>query len=125
VFEVKRAGGPPVVGRVVSTSAVVGPTHGCLLVYLFREGAAKTDLLLPPIVTTRAPWARGYFVFVRSAPLLPGDYFERHVFRDDRGRLYDEEGRPLEAAKPGEPVGEWRLFDVDGIEAALAAELSR
>ncbi len=132
VFEVRRGEGDSgLVGRVVSTSAVVGPTHGCVLVYLQRDAApagrspAGPALLVPPLLTTRAPWARGYFVHVRSAPLLPGDYLERHVFRDARGRLYDEEGRPVAAAAPGEPVGEWRLLDVEGIEGAVAAELSR
>jgi hypothetical protein len=127
VFEVKRASeGRTLLGRVVSTSAVVGPTHGCLLVYVYRDapGPVKDGLLLPPIVTARAPWSRGYFVHLRSVPLMPGDYFERHVFRDAGGRLYDEEGRPVEAAQRGEPVGEWKIFDVDAIEATIAAALA-
>jgi hypothetical protein len=147
-----------VVGRVVSTSAIVGPTHGCMLVYLYRgapdggreprrssaplsgeraeprpclaplsgeraEPDLRACLLLPPILTLRAPWARGYFVHEGTAPLMPGDYFERHAFRDAQGRLVDEEARPLGAADPGVPVGEWRLYDVDAIEASLRAAL--
>jgi hypothetical protein len=145
VFDVERAsGGARVAGRVVSTSAIVGPTHGCILVYLYRDGApvrgdvrrpdrregadANTDatrehLLVPPILTLRAPWARGYFVHKGTAPLLPGDFFERHAFRDAQGRLVDEEARPLAVAESGVPIGEWRLFDVDAIEAALRAAL--
>jgi ribosomal protein S18 acetylase RimI-like enzyme len=127
VFAVSRADGEAILGRVVSTSAIVGPTHGCVLAYLYRDVPRPTrgDLLLPPVLTTRAPWSRGYFTHVRSAPLLPGDYFERHVFRDAKGQLVDEEARPVDAAEPGELVGEWRLLDVGAIDAAIDAALAK
>ncbi|HEY3820842.1 MAG TPA: GNAT family N-acetyltransferase [Polyangiaceae bacterium] len=129
VFAVRRGeGAEELRGCVVSTSAIVGPTHGCIVVYLFRDDAPRPrrdHLLVPPLLTTRGAWSRGYFVHLRSEPLLPGDYFERHVFCDARGRLYDEEARPVDAAAPGEPVGEWRLFEVEEIEAAVAAALAK
>jgi hypothetical protein len=124
VFAVRASHADGLLGRVVSTSAIVGPTHGCNLVYIYRAGAdlSRDRLLVPPMMTTRAPWSRAYFDFVRSEPLLPGDFFERHCFRDARGRLYDEESRPLEAAF--EPVGEWRLYEqVEAIEEAIARAL--
>ncbi len=130
VFALRRGGGgggAELLGRVVSTSAIVGPTHGCVVVYVYRGDAPRPrrdDLLLSPILTTRAPWSRGYFAHLRSEPLLPGDYFERHVFRDAQGRFYDEEARPLDAPEPGEAVGEWRLFEVEAIETAVAAALA-
>jgi hypothetical protein len=95
------------------------------LVYVYRAGTtlARGDLLFPPMMTTRAPWSRRYFEYVRSEPLLPDDYFERHCFRDARGRLYDEKSRPLEA--PVDPVGQWRLYeDVEAIEEAIADALT-
>src|ERR1700724_3239815 len=116
VFAVRRGDDEELLGRVVSTSAVVGPTHGCLVVYLYRDDVPRPKrdrLLVPPSVTTRGPWSRGYFVHLRSEPLLPGDYFERHVFHDARGRFYDEEARPVDAPAAGEAVGEWRLFDAE------------
>jgi hypothetical protein len=123
VFEVPRARSP-VLGRVVSTSAVVGPTHGCILVYLYGDATkpARDALLSPPMITTRAPWSRGTFRHLRSEPLLPGQYFEVHCFRDLRGDIYDEEGRPLESA--AEPVGEYRLWQPDAIEAVIAKLLT-
>jgi hypothetical protein len=111
-------------GRVVSTDAIVGPTHGCALVYVYRPGGdlSRGRLLVAPMITTRAPWSHGYFEFVRSEPLLPGDFFERHCFRDARGSFLDEESRPLAALT--EPVGEWRLFDrIDVIDEAIARAL--
>jgi hypothetical protein len=122
VFAVRRpVSAEGLLGRVVSTSAIVGPTHGCNLVYLYRLGStfSRDELLLPPMMTTRAPWSRRYFDFVRSEPLLPGDFFEQHCFRDARGRLFDEKSRPLES--PVVPVGPWRLYEeVEAIEAAIA-----
>ena len=112
-------------GRVVSTTAIVGPTHGCNLVYLYRPGSglSRDELLVPPMMTTRAPWSRRLFDFVRSEPLLPGDFFERHCFRDDEGRLFDEDSRPMEA--PIDPVGPWRLCEVEAIEAAIAVGIDK
>lgn len=128
VFALRRGETGDLLGRVVSTSAIVGPTHGCIVVYVYRDDAPRPrreDLLLPPILTTRGAWSRGYFAHLRSEPLLPGDYFERHVFRDAQGRFYDEEARPLDAPEPGEMVGEWRLLEVEAIEAAVAEALAR
>ena len=127
-FEVHRppagSGGSPLLGRVVSTSAVAGPTHGCILVYVYRKASrpSRDDLLLPPLLTTRAPWLRGYFVHARSEPLLQGDFFERHAFRDPRGRFVDEDGRPTD--DPSRPCTESKIFDVAAIEEAIASALA-
>jgi hypothetical protein len=75
------------------------------------------------MMTTRAPWSRRYFEFVRSQPLLPGDFYERHCFRDSEGRLFDEDGRPIDA--PIDPVGPWRLYEVEAIEAAIAVGIDK
>lgn len=114
VFEVRG-----LLGRVVSTEAIVGPTHGCILVYVYAGKELSRDaLLVPPMLTTRAPWSRGLFATVRNEPLLPGSFFDRHCFRDG-ARFVDEEGRPVK--DPAEPIGEYRLLDVDAIERTLAA----
>ena len=118
VFAVR---GRKLLGRVVSTDGAVGPTHGCVLVYVYRDPAMSRDaLLVPPMLTTRAPFHRGLFEHRGSKPLMPQDYFERHAFRDASGRLYDEQERPLGDA-PGVPVGEHRLFDVDAVTDAIAS----
>ena len=109
--------GRRLVGRVVSTEAIVGPTHGCVLVHLYADGRLSPDaLLVPPLLTTRAPWSHGLFEHLRSEPWRthPG----RHCFQDASGRFVDELGRPL--AAPFAPVGEYRLHGVDAIEELLA-----
>ena len=119
VFSVR---GRDLLGRVVSTSAVVGPTHGCALVYVYRDATLSREaLLVPPMLMTRAPWYRGLFEHRESRPLMPGDYFEQHAFRDVKGLLYDEEERPLDEAPPGVPVGEHRLLDVEAVADAIEA----
>lgn len=116
VFTVR---GRRLAGRVISTTAVVGPTHGCVLVYLYADARLSRDaLLVPPMLTTRAPWSRGLFVPLRSEPLLPGAALEHHGFRDARGELLDEQGRPSKGATG--PVGDYRLWEVEAIESALA-----
>jgi hypothetical protein len=129
VFAVRSRWAEGLLGRVVSTGGVVGPTHGCNLVYVYRAGPSsarlsRDRLLAPPMMTTRTPWSRKYFEFVESVPLLPGDYFERHCFRDAHGSLYDEESRPL--ATPSEPIGEWRLFEeVEALEEVIGRSVGR
>jgi len=127
-FDVHRpaagSAGPPLLGRVVSTSAVAGPTHGCILVYVYRSvlRPSHDDLLVPPLLTTRAPWFRGYFVHARSEPLLQGDFFARHAFRDSHGGFVDEDGRPTD--DPARPCAESKIFDVAAIESAIVSALA-
>jgi hypothetical protein len=122
VGELFAVRGRKLLGRVVSTSAVVGPTHGCALVYLYRDATLSREaLLVPPLLTTRAPWYRGLFEAREHRPLMPRDYFVQHVFRDAGGRLFDEEERPLDIAPVGVPVGEHRLLDVEAVTEAIAA----
>ena len=112
--------GRRLVGRVVSTSAVVGPTHGCILVYVYADARLSRDaLLVPPLLTTRAPFSHGLFEPLRSEALSPGQVLARHAFRDAAGHLLDEEGRPLKAEGGAEVVGEYRLLSVEAVEALL------
>ncbi len=121
--------GRRLVGRVISTSAVVGPTHGCILVYVYADARLSRDaLLLPPLLTTRAPFSHGLFEPLRSEALSPGHVLPRHAFRDAAGHVLDEEGRPLPAEAKGgvggkgevDVEGEYRLLSVEAVEALLA-----
>jgi len=113
--------GRRLVGRVISTSAVVGPTHGCILVYVYADARLSRDaLLVPPLLTTRAPFSHGLFEPLRGESLLPGHVLPRHAFRDAAGHLLDDEGRPVKAGEGGAPVvGEYRLLSVEAVEAQL------
>jgi hypothetical protein len=113
--------GRQLAGRVVSTHAVVGPTHGCILVYVYADARLSRDaLLVPPLLTTRAPFSHGLFEPLRSETLLPGHVRAGHVFRDGAGHLLDEEGRPVKGEVGAREVGEYRLLSVEALESLLA-----
>jgi len=65
-------------GRVVRTDAKLLPIRDCILIYIYSVGASsklpvpllsKDALLVPPILTSRAPWLMGYFETLENEPL--------------------------------------------------------
>jgi hypothetical protein len=106
-------------GRVVSTSATIGPMHDVILIYIYRIKSREStppqpnelrmdNLLLPPLMTNRLPWSRGYFMRVGNGPAGDAGLLTRHCFFSaTRDRYYDEFGEELPGPIP--PVGEWGL----------------
>ena len=87
-----------------------------MLIDIYRvRAAAKTpvpellrgQLLVPPVMTNKQPWTKGYFEHVTNRPLSSMDRLPQRCFRDSRGWYFDHVGRRLEA--PAEPVGQWGL----------------
>jgi hypothetical protein len=80
-------------GRVVTTSAKIGPDYpGFNLLYFysgFYEQIADIDpaalrpddLLILPAITNNQGWLRGYFETVVNVPLSPSDVLPVHHFR--------------------------------------------
>jgi hypothetical protein len=136
IFVLRPLQGPYLYGRVISTEANPLGVGGALLVYIYRaRSPAKLpvpelsphDLLVPPIMTNRQPWSKGYFEIVERRPLRPEDRLARHCFRDDvRGGYRDEMGTRVEHAV--EPVGEFGLHSFrtidDEVSKALGLPLS-
>lgn len=105
-------------GRVISNEARAGWFDGSILSYVFRTQSESMDLpdrevlrtdnlLLPPLMTNRLPWSRGYLQTVGHLAIAPGDVLPRHCFRDTSGAYYDEFGNQLETVI--EPCGDWGL----------------
>lgn len=117
-------------GRVISTEAVIGPMNGCILICVYRSRTAtlqppdsselgKTYLLVPPMMTNRLPWSRGYFMTIAQSP--PGEYevLDRHCFwSQNRGRHYDEHRNELSTVV--RPVGEYALKSFRTIDDAIS-----
>ena len=80
-----------------------------------------SDLLLPPLLTNRLPWSRGYFETIDHSELEDSDVLPAHSFRDSRGRFLDENSRELPG--PVDPVGEWGLHSYRTIDDAVADAL--
>ena len=93
-------------GRVITDEASAGGGSRLLLNYLYNVSSDRrtppTDelthdrLLVPPLMTNRLLWSRGYFETVASKELRASDVLARHVFcyRRPGGIVYfDEFGR--------------------------------
>ena len=91
-----------------------------------RAHLSPSALLVPPMMTNRLPWSRGYFQTVAQWPLKPGDTLAQHCFLSPlRGRYFDETYNELPG--PVEPVGalvldSYRTID-DVISEALGVDL--
>ncbi len=125
-----------VFGRVVNPDAIVGRVSGMVLIYIYRGHSSKLELpdaaltttdnlLLPPIMTNRLPWSRGYFQTIGHRELTADQVLPAHSFRSSSGKLYDEHGQEL--AEPIEPVGDrgvhsYRTID-DLVSGALGIPL--
>lgn len=124
-------------GRVISTTAKwtrasgAGPAN---LIYLFRERSNSKQcpdrselrpdrLLVPPIMTNRLPWSRGYFETLVHVPLERDDVLSQHCFRFPMARIryFDDFGNELPSAV--EPVGEYALHSFRTIDDEISDAL--
>ena len=103
-------------GRVISVDANPLGVGGALLIYVYSARSpdktripelSRDQLLIPPMMTNKQPWTRGYFELVEHRPLTSKDRLPQHSFKDSRGRYFDEAGNRL--LGPVEPVGQWAL----------------
>lgn len=117
-------------GRVIDTDANPLGVGGATLIYVYRaRGVRKTpvpellrgQLLVPPMMTNRQLWTRGYFEQLENRPLSDFDRLSRHCFKDSRGWYFDERGKRLDA--PLEPVGQWGLHSYRTIDDEISRAL--
>lgn len=131
VFALKPPGDAFYFGRVIDTDArPLRSIGGGILIYIY-SGSAKVrvaperlsplELLVPPIMTNRLAWSRGYFETIEHRPIREGDVLDAHCFRDSYGRLWDERGTPL--AEAVEPVGDAGLHSLRTIDDAISRAL--
>jgi hypothetical protein len=132
IFSLEPPDGRFLFGRVVSTDGVIGPMKGCILIYIYdvradtKQAPAelhRDHLLIPPQMTNRLPWSRGYFEFLENRELLDVDTFAPHCFEDNRNppRYFDADGTQL--AAPVEPVAEWGLQSFRTIDDQVSRAL--
>ena len=135
IFVMQPPDGQFLFGRVVDTNADPLGVGGAVLIYVYRVRAtAKTpvpellrgQLLVPPMMTNKQPWTKGYFEHVENRPLSVMDRLPQHCFKDSRGWYFDQVGTRL--AGPVEPVGQWGLHSFrtidDEVSKALGIPLS-
>jgi hypothetical protein len=114
IFAFRVRGHPYRFGRVIRTDAKAGPFDKLVLIYLYAPTSPERDkipelrvdnLLVPPLLTNRLPWSRGYFVAVDNRQLSDADVLAVHCFEDSRGNLYDEMSNEIDHRV--EPMGEF------------------
>ena len=129
VFVLHPDSRPYLFGRVIRTNATIGPIEG-ILIYIYKTPSSdplhvptlrRDDLLIPPVITNRLPWSRGYFQTVLSAPLTRWDTLTVHCFKDIRGYYFDDSGHRLSG--PIEPVGQYGLHSFRTIDDAVSDAL--
>jgi hypothetical protein len=131
IFVMQPPDGEFLFGRVISTDATPLGVGGAILIYIYRSRSHdKTrvpellvgQLLVPPMMTNKLPWSKGYFEFVENRPLAALDVLPQHCFKDDvRGGYRDEHGNRLQEAVP--PVGDWGLHSYRTIDDEVSKAL--
>ena len=119
-------------GRVVRTDGTVGGGwNQAILIYIYNAIADdknnipdldKSNLLVPPILTNKVPWLRGYFETVAHRPLVDEEVFHPHCFYSYSScRYFDEYGQELPYRV--EPCGERGLHSFRTIDDAVSKAL--
>jgi hypothetical protein len=131
IFAMLPPDGQYLYGRVVDTDANPLGVGGAILIYIYRARSqdkspvpelTRDALLLPPLMTNRLPWSRGYFEHLEHIALEPADRLPQHCFKDCVRKTYrDEHGNRLK--KPSGPVGEWGLHSYRTIDDEISKAL--
>lgn len=124
-------------GRVIRDDATWTLAEGAgpaVLIYIYkvraselampsREELRPARLLLPPMMTNRLPWTRGYFATVDHLLLDEADVLSQHCFLSaSRGIYLDADGHVLDS--PSQPVGDFGLHSFHTIDDAISDALS-
>ena len=117
-------------GRVININAKIGPMENCILIYIYNVLTVRklpipelttVHLLVPPIMTNRLPWTRGYFEHLTHAILTSESLLAKHCFRSSGNQYFDEYSNKL--SKPSSPVGVWGLDSYRTIDDAISEAL--
>ena len=133
VFALQMLDGLFSFGRLVNTDVNAGMGPGAQLIYVFEYRSESKDLphrselrserlLLPPLMTNRLPWSRGYFETIAELPFEDGEILKQHCFRDSVfDRYRDEQGNELPG--PVQPIGSYGLDSFRTIDDAVSRAL--
>ena len=130
VFVYRPIGHPLYFGRVISLDADIRGMPA-ILIYLYSTASENSEsipplrpgeLLVPPILTNRLAWTRGYFRTLKNVPLTKWDVLPAHAFRTTMPPfLVDERGNPIRQAV--EPIGQYGLDSILTIDDLVSDAL--
>ena len=133
IFVMQPPDGAYLFGRVIDTDANPLGIGGAILIYIYQARSktkediprlSPSDLLVPPMMTNKQPWTRGYFETLTTRPLSTGDKLQQHCFVrswTSPKQYFDERGKPVPG--PVEPVGDWGLHGYRTIDDAVSKVL--
>ena len=133
LFRMRLPDGTYLFGRVVDTNANAGGFPNAVLLYVYSHRSATPEppgpallrphsLLIPPVMTNRLPWSKGYFETIVNLPLEPGEKLPQHCFESfGMQRYFDERGRELKGRV--EPCGQFGLHSYRTIDDAISETL--
>lgn len=115
-------------GRVIRTDCNLDGMSDTILIYIYARFdprphqdvlLGKAGLLLPPMLTNRLAWTRGYFQPLAARPQQPGATLRVNCFWDDVNECYvNEDGKPLK--RRSEPCGFYALNSFRTIDRAIS-----
>ena len=118
-------------GRVINTNANPLGVGEAILIYIYDIQMntpypipcfIDSKLLVPPMMTNRLPWTKGYFMHLEHRILEKKETLGQHCFFDDIRNCYrDEYGNKIK--KCIEPVGVWGLDSYRTIDDAISEAL--
>lgn len=121
-------------GLVVNTQAHSEPATGLLLLYFSKVTSPKDDeppiaveefknnLIIPPVITNRQGWLRGYYKTVRNVTLKEEGILHQHCFEDSLTGLYSNEFDKT-LPKRTEPCGLRGVSSFPGIAEFIESQL--
>lgn len=134
VFALLPPTGRYLFGRVIRTDADVFGMRRLVLIYIYAAASGSMEsvpelgldrLLLPPMMTNRLPWSRGYFRHLYQEKLRESDVLSPHRFRSPApelgDELFDEYSRPV-GPGPG-PIGVHAVDSFRTIDDAISDAL--
>ncbi len=131
IFVMRPPDGQYLYGRVIDTNAKPFTVDfRAVLIYIYRARSSvmtpvpellRGQLLIPPKMTNRLPWSRGYFQHLENRPLSAMDRLPQHCFKDSLGGYRDQAGNAVPG--PVEPVGLFALSSYRTIDDAISEAL--
>jgi len=118
-------------GRVININANPLGVGEAILIYIYDIQMntpypipcfIDSKLLVPPMMTNRLPWTKGYFMHLEHRILEKKETLGQHCFLDNIRNCYrDEYGNKIK--KCIEPVGVWGLDSYRTIDDAISEAL--
>ena len=141
IFAMLPPDGKYLFGSVIATDARVGPMEKLVLIYIYASRSddkqagidlplVVEDLLVPPTLTNRLPWSRGYFESIGTREISELDVMRPHWFKNRTyGTYFDAHSMPL-SGPPDVPerlvgrqaLNSYRTID-DSVSSALGIPL--